>query len=107
MKTFQQQSSEDRDDKQILVQHSFRAIVVLDETQLSKLDEGCDDDDAQDGQQRQPDAEMRQAGSFVAVVDHDVITDGDHSHSRDEQTDKQSLVRLNIPITLRPNGAYS
>ena len=65
------------------------------EVHLLKLDERSDDGDRQDGQQTQLRAKHYEVGQVFIVVEHEIAADSDQGQRREEQTTKQTFVRLN------------
>ena len=93
METLEYEHTECCDDKQRLVKH--KAFGTHDEAQPPKLDEDGDNDDTEHGQQQQISAEVQRNGRRV-TAEREVASNGDQGNGRDEDSQKQTFVRLNV-----------
>ena len=98
METLQYEHSEHCDDKQRLVEKI--ALGAHHEAQLLKLDKDGDNDDTEHGQQQKISAEVQQDGRRTTAFEHEVASDGNQSDGCDEDSQKQTFVRLNISIAV-------
>jgi len=62
---------------------------------LLKLDKRSDDDYCQHEQQTQLRTKHYEVGQFFIVAEHEIAADSDQGQRREEQTTKQTFVRLN------------